>query len=202
MGIVGGLPERWCLEVNLEVAMFEPPNSSHHTVHHIFKILVSIEQSEYFDDKITAAEQITNATSDALVAAASVVTSTVQNRPILDPNDGLARSGNTIYFHMMDVKEKLGNDTLHPDYLTGQCMEREAYTSLYLTLLICFVTVGLTASLFVLTVIGWFPDLYSTSKYICQVLKKIKNKNRFRIRLQIRFESDFKSDFESDMNPI
>ena len=43
--------------------MFEPPNSSHHTVHHIFKILVSIEQSEYFDDKITAAEQITNATS-------------------------------------------------------------------------------------------------------------------------------------------
>ncbi len=34
------------------------------------------------------------------------------------------------------------------------------------------VTVGLTASLFVLTVIGWFPDLYSSSKYICQV--KIK----------------------------
>ena len=29
---------------------------------------------------------------------------------------------------MMDVKEKLGNETLHPDYLTGQCMEREAYT--------------------------------------------------------------------------
>ena len=25
-------------------------------------------------------------------------------------------------------KEKLGNETLHPDYLTGQCMEREAYT--------------------------------------------------------------------------
>ena len=45
--------------------------------------------------------------------------------------------------------------------------------SVYLTLLICFVTVGLTASLFVLTVIGWFPDLYSTSKYICQVYKLI-----------------------------
>ena len=36
--------------------------------------------------------------------------------------------------------------------------------------MICLVTVGLTASLFVLTVIGWFPDLYSTSKYIGQVL--------------------------------
>ena len=37
---------------------------------------------------------------DALVAAASVVTSTVQNRPILDPNDGLARSGKNLnYFY-------------------------------------------------------------------------------------------------------
>ena len=44
------------------------------------------------------------------------------------------------------------------------------FYSIYLTLMICLVTVGLTASLFVLTVIGWFPDLYSTSKYIGQVL--------------------------------
>jgi len=51
----------------------------------------------------------------------------------------------------------------------SECVVREAYSSFYLTLLICFVTIGLTASLFVLTVIGWFPDLYSTSKYICQV---------------------------------
>ena len=39
---------------------------------------------------------------------------------------------------------------------------------MYLSLLISFVTVGLTVSLFLLTVIGWFPDLYSTSKYIGQ----------------------------------
>ena len=37
-----------------------------------------------------------------------------------------------------------------------------------MSLLISFVTVGLTVSLFLLTVIGWFPDLYSTSKYIGQ----------------------------------
>ena len=50
-----------------------------------------------------------------------------------------------------------------------ECIVREEYSSLYLTMLIILVTVGLTASLFVLTVIGWFPDLYSTSKYIGQV---------------------------------
>lgn len=47
-------------------------------------------------------------------------------------------------------------------------VEREEYSSLYLSLLISFITVGLTVSLFLLTIIGWFPDLYSTSKYIGQ----------------------------------
>jgi len=57
----------------------------------------------------------------------------------------------------------------------SDCSVREEYHSIYLTLMICLVTVGLTASLFVLTVIGWFPDLYSTSKYIGQAYSLFTN---------------------------
>ncbi len=57
----------------------------------------------------------------------------------------------------------------------NECIQREDYSSLYMTLLICLVTIGLTASLFVLTVIGWFPDLYSTSKYIGQAYSLFTN---------------------------
>lgn len=57
----------------------------------------------------------------------------------------------------------------------AECIVREEYSSPYMTLLICLVTIGLTASLFVLTVIGWFPDLYSTSKYIAQAYSLFTN---------------------------
>jgi hypothetical protein len=37
-------------------------------------------------------------------------------------------------------------------------------SSWYLTILVVLITIGLTASLFLLTIIGWFPDL--SSRYV------------------------------------
>ena len=51
------------------------------------------------------------------------------------------------------------------------CNFRQEYSTWYLTLIVILVTVGLTASLFILTIIGWFPDLSSSSKHVCQVCR-------------------------------
>ena len=87
-------------------------------------------------------------------------------------------NGTVIHVTMMDpdIAKYRMNQSLAEGSSLFECMEREEYSSLYLTFLICLVTVGLTASLFVLTVIGWFPDLYSTSKYIGQVCRFLKIK--------------------------
>lgn len=50
---------------------------------------------------------------------------------------------------------------------SGSCPELEGFSTFYLTILLAIIAVGLTLSLFVIVVIGWYPDLY-TSKHISQ----------------------------------
>lgn len=107
-----------------------------------------------------------NASQAALTKAAAVA---VEMEPVQ------LKDKSVVQITMMDpdISKYRENGSL-PDSI-GECFGREPYTSLYLAPLICLVTVGLTASLFVLTVIGWFPDLYSTSKYIAQAYSLLTN---------------------------
>ena len=51
--------------------------------------------------------------------------------------------------------------------LDDTCPFYDGFSTFYLTILLAFIAVGLTLSLFVIVVIGWYPDLY-TSKHISQ----------------------------------
>lgn len=158
--------------------------SIHHS--HIQSQSQNQQQQQLINNNSTGNMLVAAATAIASSAVSAVATATAAhndgNKSIMESTDdlkveiSLETSAGTV--GAVQPAAASGGDSPGVELLAKvvtECQLREEYSSVYLTVLICLVTIGLTASLFVLTIIGWFPDLSSNSKHICQAYSLLCN---------------------------
>ena len=121
-----------------------------------------------YGSAVSATQKLINAAvaSDPALAAAAKALSSIGAEAIKADGEGGPTDGRAVDESLEALLRGL-RVALEHETIAARCGEYEGFSTLYLSILLGIIAIGLTLSLFLVVIIGWYPDLY-TSKHISQ----------------------------------